>query len=82
MPIYVYECRECSQVFEAEQRISEEPLSTCQCGGPVKRVIQPVGVAFKGSGFHINDYAGKSAPAPSESPTPEAPKTESTKSAE
>lgn len=65
MPTYVYECSHCSNVFEVEQRISENPLDECSCGskGTVKRLIQPVGVMFKGAGFHINDYASSSAPA-------------------
>jgi len=65
MPTYVYECSQCSDVFEVEQRITEGPLDVCLCGskGTVKRLIQPVGVMFKGAGFHINDYASSSAPA-------------------
>lgn len=57
MPTYVYECQKCSQVFEAEQRITEDPLTNCQCceDGPVKRLIQPTAVMFKGSGFYVND---------------------------
>lgn len=68
MPTYVYACSACAAEFEVEQRITESPLETCQCGsqGTVKRLIQPVGVMFKGAGFHINDYsssaAGGSAP--------------------
>lgn len=63
MPTYVYECSSCNNVFEKEQRITEEPLKSCDCGstGTVKRVIQPVGIAFKGAGFHINDYSGSNA---------------------
>ena len=59
MPTYVYECRKCEKVFEAEQRITEDPLKDCDCGakGSLRRVIQPVGVVFSGPGFHINDYA-------------------------
>lgn len=58
MPTYVYACSSCNQRFEIEQRISESPLDTCQCGskGSVKRIIQPVGIAFSGAGFHVNDY--------------------------
>ncbi|MBN9503286.1 MAG: hypothetical protein BGO01_14755 [Armatimonadetes bacterium 55-13] len=58
MPTYVYECSACSKTFEVEQRITEDPLKDCQCGseGTVKRVIQPVGIAFKGSGFYVTDY--------------------------
>lgn len=60
MPTYVYECSNCNNRFEVEQRITENPLDTCHCGstGTVKRLIQPVGIMFKGSGFHINDYSG------------------------
>jgi len=62
MPTYVYECSSCNDRFEVEQRITENPLDTCQCGstGTVKRLIQPVGIMFKGSGFHINDYSSAS----------------------
>lgn len=59
MPIYVYECKSCYNSFEVEQRITEDPLTTCECGGNVRRVIQPVGIAFKGSGFYVNDSASK-----------------------
>lgn len=59
MPTYVYECRVCEKQFEVDQRISEDPLTDCSCGakGGLKRVIQPTAIMFKGSGFHINDYA-------------------------
>ena len=65
MPTYVYECSSCKQRFEVEQRITEDPLNKCQCGskGTVKRLIQPVGVMFKGAGFHINDYSANASPA-------------------
>jgi putative FmdB family regulatory protein len=65
MPTYVYECASCNDVFEVEQRITENAIDECRCGskGTVKRLIQPVGVMFKGAGFHINDYAGSTAPA-------------------
>jgi putative FmdB family regulatory protein len=74
MPTYVYECSSCRDTFEVEQRITEDPLDSCRCGskGTVKRVIQPVGVMFKGAGFHVNDYSGSS----NGSAKPEAPKTE------
>ncbi len=60
MPTYVYECSKCSTTFEVEQRITENPLTSCHCGseGTVKRLIQPTAIMFKGSGFHINDYSG------------------------
>jgi putative FmdB family regulatory protein len=69
MPTYVYECSSCNSTFEVEQRITESALDTCTCGstGTVKRLIQPIAVMFKGSGFHINDYSGAAtAPAKTE----------------
>jgi putative FmdB family regulatory protein len=61
MPTYVYECSKCQRVFEKDQRITEDPIKNCDCGaeGTVKRLIQPIAVMFKGSGFHINDYSSK-----------------------
>jgi putative FmdB family regulatory protein len=57
MPTYVYACTACKEEYELEQRITENAITTCRCGsfGTVKRVIQPVGIAFKGSGFYVND---------------------------
>ena|SRR5579875_260392 len=56
MPIYEYKC-ENGHVFDVMQRMSDDPLSTCQvCGAPVHRVFHPVAVHFKGSGFYNTDY--------------------------
>jgi putative FmdB family regulatory protein len=56
MPIYEYECQICGHRFERLQHFSDEPARMCpDCGGPVRRVIQPVGIIFKGSGFYITD---------------------------
>ncbi len=60
MPTYVYECAACETTFEAEQRMSEDPLTTCVCGqeGSVRRIIQPAAVVFNGTGFYVNDNKG------------------------
>lgn len=56
MPTYVYRCDTCSNRFEIVQRFSDDPLKACpDCIGQVQRVIHPVGVVFKGSGWYIND---------------------------
>ena len=57
MPTYVYACDACGKQFEKFQSFKEEPLTTCLCGqsGQVRRVFQPVGVVFKGSGWYITD---------------------------
>ena len=75
MPTYGYECTGCADHFEVVQRITENPLTKCEhCGGVLKKRIYPVGISFKGSGFYVNDYAGKSSAVTSV--TDSAPKTE------
>ena len=57
MPVYVYRCRECGSTLERRQTFEETPLTICEaCGGELRKVIQPVGVIFKGSGFYSTDY--------------------------
>jgi putative FmdB family regulatory protein len=62
MPTYVYACDACGKQFEQFQSFKDDPLSVCRCGveGKVRRVIQPAGVVFKGSGWYINDSRGAS----------------------
>lgn len=61
MPIYEYECDGCGCRFERRQSISDEPVRTCpECEGAVRRLIHPVGVVFKGSGFYVTDNRPKS----------------------
>ena len=56
MPIYEYRCEQ-GHTFEVMQRMSDEPVATCQtCEAPVSRVFHPVAVHFKGSGFYNTDY--------------------------
>lgn len=62
MPTYVYGCDVCGHRFEKFQRFSDDPIKVCpECEGKVRRIFQPAGIVFKGSGWHINDYkrAGK-----------------------
>ena len=59
MPIYEYKC-ENGHVFDIMQRMTEDPLTECvECGAPVKKVLHPVNIAFKGSGFYSTDYSKK-----------------------
>ena len=56
MPLYEYQCLPERHIFEARHGMNDDPVATCVvCGGPVRRVIQPVGIVFKGSGFYVND---------------------------
>lgn len=60
MPTYVYACDSCRKQFEQFQSFKDDPLTTCPCGqsGKVRRVIQPAGIVFRGSGWYINDSRG------------------------
>jgi putative FmdB family regulatory protein len=57
MPIYEYRCPN-GHVFELFQRMGDAAPEGCEvCGeGPVQRVLYPVAVHFKGSGFYSTDY--------------------------
>jgi putative FmdB family regulatory protein len=56
MPTYAYRCSACAHEFEAVQKMSDDPLTTCpECGAPIKRVIFPAGIVFKGDGWYITD---------------------------
>ena len=57
MPIYEYRCPN-GHVFEVLQRMDDPSPEVCEtCGeGPVERVLYPVAVHFKGSGFYSTDY--------------------------
>src|SRR5262249_22577808 len=56
MPTYVYACDTCGAQFEQFQSFKDEPVRTCpSCAGAVRRVFQPVGIVFKGSGWYITD---------------------------
>lgn len=57
MPIYEYQCDECGASFEVMQKMSDDPLTECEkCGGSLRKVLHPVAIHFKGSGFYTTDY--------------------------
>ena len=61
MPIYSYQCDKCGTRFDRLQKFSDKPLTRCpECSGHVKRLIQPAGIVFKGSGWYITDSKNSS----------------------
>ena len=55
MPTYVYQCETCGQ-FEQWQSFKDSALTACPtCGSPVRRVITPAPIVFKGSGWYSTD---------------------------
>lgn len=62
MPIYTYRCESCGVQFERHQFFHEDPLKTCpECRKKtLRKVIAPVGIVFKGSGFYATDHKSPS----------------------
>jgi putative FmdB family regulatory protein len=59
VPIYEYKCTN-GHVFDVIQKMADEALTECQeCGAAAERVLHPVAVHFKGSGFYNTDYGKK-----------------------
>lgn len=57
MPTYVYRCQECGALLERRQSFQDRPLTQCEvCAGELRRVVQPSGIVFRGSGFYTTDY--------------------------
>jgi putative FmdB family regulatory protein len=57
VPIYEYQCDDCGASYEVFQKMSDDPLAECEkCGGPLHKVLHPVAIHFKGSGFYTTDY--------------------------
>ena len=57
MPVYQYRCKSCGKTHDIEHGFHDERPTKCvSCGGQLVRVFHPVGVVFKGSGFHKTDY--------------------------
>lgn len=72
MPAYDYRCTLCDERFEVTRAMGSSSEEVCpSCGGLSKRVFTPVGVAFKGSGFHNTDY--KDRPSEKTEPAPACP---------
>lgn len=62
MPIYGYKCNKCDHNFEIEQKIGDSKKKKCpECKKmSLQRVFYPVGVHFRGKGFHTTDYGNGS----------------------
>ncbi len=62
MPVYSYRCESCGVQFERHQSFSDSPLKRCpECNkNSLRKVIGPVGIVFKGSGFYATDHRSPS----------------------
>ncbi|HET6352067.1 MAG TPA: FmdB family zinc ribbon protein [Coriobacteriia bacterium] len=61
MPTYDFRCTACDHRFEVTRPMGSTAEEACpECGAPTKKVFAPVGVSFKGTGFHNTDYKSTS----------------------
>jgi putative FmdB family regulatory protein len=60
MPTYEYRCTTCRHQFEVFARMSDPDPEVCEeCGAAtVEKILFPVAVHYKGSGFYSTDYSG------------------------
>lgn len=69
MPIYEYQCTKCGEVFEAFQKITDEPLTQCKfCHAKVEKLISHSSFQLKGSGWYLTDYARKNSSSSGDKP--------------
>jgi|SRR5580698_3179279 putative FmdB family regulatory protein len=61
VPLYEYKCLKCSRKTEKIEHVNGPHLKKCpHCGGKVESLISAPAIQFKGSGWYVTDYAGKS----------------------
>jgi putative FmdB family regulatory protein len=79
MPLYEYKCKKCGHRFEKIVKFSDPPIKKCpKCKkGALEQLVSSPAIQFKGTGWYVTDYAGKSAP-----PEESAPKGQETKGQE
>jgi putative FmdB family regulatory protein len=84
LPLYAYRCTQCGHRFEKVQHFRSKPELVCpNCQGLLERPLTAPAFKFKGSGWYVNDYAGKNeasasndtiaTPAPAAAPAAAAP---------
>jgi len=61
MPVYEYECNACHKVLEVQQKMADDPLTTCpECQGELKKLMSMSSFQLKGGGWYADGYASTS----------------------
>lgn len=61
MPLYEYKCVKCGHRFEKIENFSAPTTRKCpKCGKKAERMLSSPAIQFKGSGWYVTDYGGKS----------------------
>ena len=61
MPTYLYKNLETGEIYELKQSMKDPALTVHpENGAAIKRILSAPGIAFRGSGFYVNDSRPKS----------------------
>jgi len=67
LPLYEYKCVKCGHRFERIEKLSAPTTQKCpKCGKKAERQLSSPAIQFKGSGWYVTDYGGKSGSSSSE----------------
>jgi len=59
VPIYIYKCTSCEEVEEKIQKVSDPPLTKCECGGKLEKQMGLPSFQLKGDGWYRDGYTKK-----------------------
>jgi putative FmdB family regulatory protein len=78
VPLYEYQCTSCAAVTDVRHGFNETTNEACPaCGGVLKRLFNPAGIVFKGSGFYVTDSRkAETSATKTDAAKPDAPKAE------
>ncbi len=61
MPLYEYECSKCEHRFEKIEKVTAPRRQKCpKCKGMAERLHSAPAIQFKGAGWYVTEYGGKS----------------------
>jgi putative FmdB family regulatory protein len=61
VPLYEYKCRKCGHRFEKIESVNAAETKKCpRCRAKAERMVAAPAIQFKGKGWYVTDYAGKS----------------------
>ncbi len=68
MPLYEFKCLKCGTILEIFKKVNDPSPQKCsKCQGPLKKILSPPALQFKGSGWYVTDYAAKGSQHPKSS---------------
>ena len=66
MPLYEYKCNKCGHRFEKIEKVDAPEIAKCpKCGAKAPRMASAPAIQFKGTGWYVSDYGGKTGQPPS-----------------